>query len=73
VSGTLGKAPITLGKGHSAAISSAKTSQKALGKGFAECQKIVGKEKHSAKYKSKKIQKNETEKNEFIGEACTSN
>jgi hypothetical protein len=44
VSGTLGKAQITLGKRHSAAISSAKASLpsvfcRALGKGFAEYQK----------------------------------
>jgi hypothetical protein len=35
---------------------------RALGKGFAECQKTLGKEKHSAKYKSKKIQKNKIKK-----------
>jgi hypothetical protein len=38
---------------------------RALGKGFAECQKTLGKEKHS-EYKSKKIQKNKIEKKEFI-------
>jgi hypothetical protein len=35
---------------------------------FAECLSLPSaKEKHSAKYKSKKIKKNETEKNKFIG------
>jgi hypothetical protein len=36
--------------------------RQALGKGFAECQKALGKEKRSAKCKSEKIEKNETEK-----------
>jgi hypothetical protein len=59
VSGTLGKAPITLGKG----FAECNTRQRALGKDFigkdvfAECQKALSKEKHSAKYKLKKIQK----------------
>jgi hypothetical protein len=66
---------VTLGKGHSAAILSAKTSLpsafcRALGKGFAECQKALGKEKHSAKYKSEKIQKMKQEK-KLLREACT--
>jgi hypothetical protein len=54
------------------------TRQKALGSDFvgkdvfaeclAECQKTLGKEKHSAKCKSKKMKQ---EKN-LLGEACTS-
>jgi hypothetical protein len=61
VSKTLGKGYFTLGKGfaetlgkeHSAKISSAKGSLpsaffRTLGKDFAECQKALGKEKHSA-------------------------
>jgi hypothetical protein len=53
---------VTLAKEHSAAISSAKTSLpsafcRALGKGFAECQKALGKEKHSAKCKLEKSKK----------------
>jgi hypothetical protein len=49
---TLGKA-FALGKEHSAKISSAKGSLpsvffRTLGKDFAECQKALGKEKHSA-------------------------
>jgi hypothetical protein len=44
---------VTLGKEHSAKISSAKGSLpsaffRTLGKDFAECQKALGKEKHSA-------------------------
>ena len=44
---------VTLGKEHSANISSAKGSLsstffRTLGKDFAECQKALGKEKHSA-------------------------
>jgi hypothetical protein len=44
---------VTLGKEHSAKISSAKGSLpsaffRTLGKDFAECQKTLGKEKHSA-------------------------
>jgi hypothetical protein len=53
---TLGKTPITLGKGHSASISSAKMF---LPSAFC---RALGKEKHSAKCKSEKIQKNETGK-----------
>jgi hypothetical protein len=50
---------VTLGKEHSAKISSAKGSLPSaffwtLGKDFAECQKALGKEKHSANYESKK-------------------
>jgi hypothetical protein len=53
VSKTLGKGYFTLGKEHSAKISSAKGSLpsvffRTLGKDFAECQKALGKEKHSA-------------------------
>jgi hypothetical protein len=55
VSKTLGKGYFTFGKGkeHSAQISSAKGSLpsaffRTLGKDFAECQKALGKEKHSA-------------------------
>jgi hypothetical protein len=40
---------------------------RALGKGFAERQKTLGKKKHSAKCKSEKIQKNKIGKKEFIG------
>jgi hypothetical protein len=53
VSKTLVKGYFTLGKEHSAKISSAKGSLlsaffRTLGKDFAECQKALGKEKHSA-------------------------
>jgi hypothetical protein len=53
VSKTLGKDYFTLGKKHSAKISSAKgflpsAFIRTLGKDFAECQKALGKEKHSA-------------------------
>jgi hypothetical protein len=64
---------VTLGKGYSAKISSAKTSLPSAfcGKGFAECQKALGKENHSAKCKSEKIQKMKQEKKYLLGEACT--
>jgi hypothetical protein len=67
---------VTLGKGYSVKISSAKTSLpsafcRALGKGFAECQKALGKEKHSAKCKSEKNSNDETGNKNLIGEACT--
>jgi hypothetical protein len=56
VSRTLGKAPITLGKD----FAECNTRQRVLGKDvFAECQKALGKEKHSAKCKSKKNPKDE--------------
>jgi hypothetical protein len=54
---------VTLGKEHSANILSAKGSLPStffltLGKDFAECQKALGKEKHSANFRIEKIEKN---------------
>jgi hypothetical protein len=58
------KEALTLGKGHSAVISSVKMS---LPSAFCRGQKTLGKELHSAKCKSKKIQKNETGKKNIEG------
>jgi hypothetical protein len=84
VSGTLGKAPITLSKG----FAECNTWQRALGSDFVgsdfigllsstrqrfcRVPKTLGKKKHSAKYKSEKSKKRNRKKN-LLGEACTAN